>query len=296
MNWNHRRRPFLLTLVSTGILSAFAGAAPGIGRLPEPTPAERSTVERLESAKAQLERATELKRALRGLQGEARDRARSEAVSAYRAVREFFAADAAACAEASFRAGELLRAAEDVAGALAEFGIARDRGAGTDFRVRAMLEVGHLERRMKHAQPALAAYEAVVAEESATKRQKDEALLWVGRVYGDQERFDDARRVWQKVADGGEDPLDRVRAFDLIASALVETGDLEGAAGVIKRCHDALSDVAAEETKLGERVRSALDAMRSPEQFSRAVLKRKSASEANDAPGERGSKSGKKTD
>lgn len=296
MNWNHRRHPFLLTLVSTGILSAFAGAAPGIGRLPEPTPAERSTVERLESAKAQLERATELKRALRGLQGEARDRARSEAVSAYRAVREFFAADAAACAEASFRAGELLRAAEDVAGALAEFGIARDRGAGTDFRVRAMLEVGHLERRMKHAQPALAAYEAVVAEESATKRQKDEALLWVGRVYGDQERFDDARRVWQKVADGGEDPLDRVRAFDLIASALVETGDLEGAAGVIKRCHDALSDVAAEETKLGERVRSALDAMRSPEQLSRAVLKRKSASEANDAPGERGSKSGKKTD
>lgn len=296
MNWNHRRHPFLLTLVSTGILCAFAGAAPGLGRLPEPTPAERSTVERLESAKAQLERATELKRALRGLQGEARDRARSEAVSAYRAVREFFAADAAACAEASFRAGELLRAAEDVAGALAEFGIARDRGAGTDFRVRAMLEIGHLERRMKHAQPALAAYEAVVAEESATKRQKDEALLWVGRVYGDQERYDDARRVWQKVADGGEDPLDRVRAFDLIASALVETGDLEGAAGVIKRCHDALSDVAAEETKLGERVRSALDAMRSPEQLSRAVLKRKSASEANDAPGERGSKSGKKTD
>ena len=287
-----RRFSALPAWIAPCALCLLAALSPAHGFQRPVVPGEEPQVQKLESARAQLDHASDLKRALRGLEGETRDRARAEAVAAYRAVREFFASDAAACSEAAFRAGELLRSADDATGALKEFGIARDRGAGTDFKVRAMLEIGHLERRAKHAQPALAAYESVVSEETATRRQKDEALLWVGRVYEDQERFDDARRVWQKVADDGEDPLDRVRAFDQIASLLVQKGDLEGAAGTLKRCHEALADVAAEETKLGERVRAALDSMRSPDQVARAVAKRRKQAEANDAERARGQKSG----
>lgn len=257
--------------------------------------ADAPKTQRFDTAKAQLEHATTLKKGLRGMEGESRDKARADAVAAYRAVREYFGADAALCAEAAFRAGELLRTSDDLPGALAEFAVARDRGAGTDFRLRAMLEIGHVERRSKHHQPAIAAYEAVVADDEATARQKDEAMLWLGRIYADLERFADARRVWQKVADKGDDPLDRIQAFDQIAAVLVETGDLEGAAGVIKRCHDALSDVSQEETKLGERVRSALGAMRCVDQLARAVEKRKAERDADapDPQGERGTKKGK---
>lgn len=259
-------------------------------------PCAAAGVQKFETAKAQLEHATSLKQALRGLNGEARDEARAAAVAAYRAVREHFGTEAAPCAEAAFRAGELLRAADDLVGALTEFGIARDRGAGTEFRVRAMLEIGGVERRAKHPQPALAAYEAVLADGTASARQKDEALLWMGRLYADLERFDDARRVWQKVADKGDDPLDRIRAFDQIAALLVDTGDLEGAAGILKRCNEALADVAAEESKLGERVRNALGAMHSIDTLARAVAKRKQAADASDKKSERGAKSGKQLD
>jgi len=42
----------------------------------------------------------------------------------------------------------------------------------------------------------------------------------------------------------------------------VASGDLEAAAGVVERCREALSEVSAEETRLGERVREALSTMR----------------------------------
>lgn len=272
--------------------SVFEGRAVEV-RAPEA--GEATSTPKLDTAKAQLDRAASLKKALRGTEGEARDQARKEAIAAYRAVREYFGGDANACAEAAFRAGELLRSADDAAGAMAEFTIARDRGAGTDFRVRAMLEIAHLERRAKRMQPAIAAYEAVVADETASARQKDEASLWAGRVYADLERAADARRVWQRVADKGDDPLDRIRAYDLMTSALIDTGDLEGAAGTIERCREALAEVAQEESKLGERVRSALSAMHSVDELARAIEKRKHASDSPETKSERGTKSTKRS-
>jgi hypothetical protein len=195
-------------------------------------------------------------------------------VRAYRAVRTHFPDDVLAGAEATYRAAELLRAGGDAPGALAEFAWVRDRGGESPFRVRALLEIGHLERRAKRTQPALAAYEAVLGDAAASQRQKDDASLWAGSVYQDAERPEDARRAWQRVADGGEDPLDRVRAYDHLALESVGRGDLEGAAGILERCREALSEIAAEETRLGERVRAALTGMRAHDELQRAVAAR----------------------
>jgi tetratricopeptide (TPR) repeat protein len=298
MRKNKGRIQAIIALTATGLFCLIAAAVPcrAASSAELTVVPDAPAVQKFDTPKAQFEHAQNLKKALRGLDGEMRDRARSETVAAYRAVREYFGNEAALCAEAAFRAGELLRTADDLVGALAEFGIARDRGAGTDFRVRAMLEIGHVERRAKHAQPAIAAYEAVVADSTAAARQKDEALLWVGRVYADLERFADARRVWQKVADKGDDPLDRIQAFDQIAWVLIETGDLEGAAGVIKRCNDALSDVSQEETRLGDRVRAALGSMRSVDQLARAIEKRKQSADASDKKDEPAPKTRKKSE
>jgi tetratricopeptide (TPR) repeat protein len=262
-----------LALLALGAFTTgTAHAAPAPGDAP---PAARGSIPRMESAKAQLEHAATLKKAVTGAEGEARDRARKMAIEAYRSVREYFGGDAPACAEAAFRAGELLRAADDMPGAQSEFAIARDRGEGTSFQVRAMMEIAHIDRRAKRLEKALDGYEAVVSDESSTVRQKDDAMLWAGRVYSDLERPKDARRMWQRVADKGDDPLDRIKAWDMMASMLVDQADLEGAAGLLERCREALADVAQEESKLGERVRSALSSMRSQEELARAVEKRK---------------------
>lgn len=236
-------------------------------------------VPRLESSAAQLAHAASCRAAMRGTAGEALVSARASAIEAYRAVREHFAADARACAEASFRAGELLRAASDAAGAIAEFQLARELGAETPFRVRATLEIGHVHRRGERAADAMAAYESVLADTGAKPPQRDDASYWIGHVHQSEGRIEDARRAWKRVAEGAEDPLDRIRSWDCIALTFVASGDLEGAAGVVERCREALSEVAAEETRLGERVRDALSTMRVLDDLQRAVQERDAARE-----------------
>lgn len=259
------------------------------------TPAEEP-VKKCENAEAQLKLATELRNALRGLAGPERDAARARALAACRALRLYFPNEGWACAEASFRAGELLRAAGDLAGAAAEFQAAREQKGESPFRVRALLEIGHLQRAAKDHEKALASYEAVLADPSATPGQRDDASLWSGSVYRELKRPADARRVWQRVADKGEDPLDRIRAFDEIALLLVESGDLEGAAGMLERCKEVLAGPAAEETRTGERVRSALANMRAVGELQRAVERKQSGGEDKRTRKERGAKGGEKRD
>jgi len=249
-------------------------------------------VRKCENAELQLKLATELRNALRGLEGAERAAAQARALAACRAVRQYFPNEGWACAEASFRDGELLRAAGDLAGAAAEFQAAREQKCESPFRVRALLEIGHLQRKAKEFPKALASYEAALGEQGATPGQRDEASLWAGAVYRELERPADARRVWQRVADAGEDPLDRIRAFDRIASLLVESGELEGAAGTLERCKEVLAGPAAEETRTGERVRSALANMRAIEELQRAVERKQSGGEEKGKAKGGGSKGG----
>jgi tetratricopeptide (TPR) repeat protein len=280
------------------LLLLLAGSAAAL-LPPRPAPPVRACaaaaeepVKKCENAEAQLKLATELRNALRGLEGAERDAARARALAACRALRQYFPNEGWACAEAAFRAGELLRGAGDLEGAAAEFQAAREQKGESPFRVRALLELGHLQRKAKALDKALASYEAVLGDQGATPGQRDDALLWAGSVYHGLQRPADARRVWQRVADSGEDPLDRIRAFDRIASLLVESGDLEGAAGTLERCKEVLAGPAAEETRTGERVRSALQNMRAVEELQRAVERKQSGGEDKPTRKERGSKNG----
>jgi len=263
---------------SVGIVFCVLGAALP-GRAAE-TPKERARTEaapavpKLESARAQLDHADGLRRALRGIEPAARADARRRAVEAYGAVRTHFGRDAAACAEAAYRRAELLRQDGDLDAARADFKVARERGTGTPWRVRAALELGHLERRAKRMAEALGAYEAVVADDAAAPGQRDDAALWAASILSELGRGDDAVRTWKRVGEEGDDPLDRIRAFDAWAQHLVVRGDLEGAAGVLERCRERLSDAAQEESRLGERVVAALAAMRAQEDLARAIERR----------------------
>lgn len=211
---------------------------------------------------AQLAHARAQKSELIGTVGEAREQARREAVNAYRAVRRHHPKARVAISEACFRAGVLLRAGGLVEEARVEFGLAVHAGRGTDFRARARLELGHLDRRERRSPDALGHYLGVIVDERACRRHRDAALYWTGRVHADAGRRGDARRAWERVAVDAEDPVDRVRAYDELGLLWIDEGDPEAAAGAWERCRRALVEVAQEETVTGARVRAAMERMR----------------------------------
>ncbi len=257
----------LLILFPAPLAVVHGQSAPPARAVPAETP-------KLESAVAQLQQATRLKTGLRGFKDEARKLRETEVVAAYRAVRQHWPQAYEQCAEAAFRAGELLRAGADFAGAQTEFEYVRALNVDTPFRSRAGLEIGHLQRRSKHAEPALDAYLAVVDDPKSEPARRDEAALWAGRLYTELGKPNEARRQWEAVAQRSEDSMQRIDAWDELALALVDSGDLEGAAGWIAKARETLADAALEETAQGERVRGALERMRAIRRLERAVAAR----------------------
>jgi tetratricopeptide (TPR) repeat protein len=235
--------------------------------LQEPAPNARG-------ARELLERASDLKGRAATLRGREREALRRRAIETYRAVRERFPQSSDEIAEACFRAGELLRASGAAGEARAEFERARSAGADTPFRSRAGLELGHLARRAEHFEEALDAYRDVLADLHTPPAQRDQAWLWAGRACVELERPKEAREHFRRAAELALDPCHRIEAHDALALSWIECGDLEGAAGQLAQCREALRDAALEETPTGARVRSALLNMRSLERLKRAIAQR----------------------
>jgi tetratricopeptide (TPR) repeat protein len=228
-----------------------------------------------QAARELLERAGDLKGRLFEVRGREREALRRRVVEAYRAVRQGFPAEKAAVAEASFRAGELLRSSGSAGEARAEFELARAAGAGTPFRARAGLELGHLARRAELHEDALARYREVLSDEDCPAQQRDQAWLWAGRACAELGRAAEARELLRRAAERAQDPCDRVEAYDALALAWIAAGDLEAAAGELARCREALRDAALEATPSGARVRSALVNLRAVERLKRAIASRR---------------------
>lgn len=261
----------LFGIFNAAILRPNAPVAPAVSQAPAKAGADTP---KLESAAAQLEHASKLKTSMRGAKDDTRKALALEVVASYRAVRQYWPESGEICAEAGFRAGELLRSSGDFAAAQAEFVFVRSVSQRSSFRARAGLEIGHLERRAKQAARALDAYLAVVNDPLSEPARRDEAALWAGRIYAELGKLDEARRQWEAVAQRAEDPLQRIDAWDELALELVDGGDLEGAAGWIAKAREIMTDVALEETAQGERVRNALEHMRAIHRLERAIAAR----------------------
>lgn len=244
-------------------------------------PAERKWLEtvvpRMATPEAQLGHARRLKRELGAKSGEERLFWRKLAVEAYQAVRVFHPEARTVAAEAAFRAGEILRSAEQDGPAAAEFRWCAQHARGTDFRARARLELGHLERRAERWREALELYVDVAADPEAAPARREDAWLWAGGAWSALGRTEDARTAWRRVAEQGSDDLLRVRAFDELGLSWLAAGDVEGAAGELARALEALSPRALEETESGERVRDALLRMRIVEELPRAIAARRAS-------------------
>jgi tetratricopeptide (TPR) repeat protein len=251
-------------------------ASGGDSQSPPPATPAVEPVPRLATPEQQFQLAVRLKQSLRGKLGRERESLLLQAVAAYRAVREHHPLQRGLGAEAAFRAGELLRSADRAEACLVEFEFARELGARTPFRARAVLEIGHVHRRAGRHREALDAYLALAADATSAGTWREDAELWAGRIYALQGRVEEAHRLFERLAGKAADAVTRIEAFDELALAYVDANDLEAAAGELARCREALSDEALEETELGERVRSALQWMRSIPRLEQAIRARAS--------------------
>lgn len=265
---------------AVALLAMFDGADRGRGAHDDPVPLEIA-VPRRSTARHQLEHAAALKRQFLERKEAERDFWRELTVEAYQAVRVHHPDAMALGGEAAFRAGELLRAAGAGERALEEFRAAARLGRGTPFEARAELEIGHIHRRAGRTREALDAFHGVAASRTAAGRRRDDAWLWVGKLQHARGRTSDAVRAWRLVADGEGDALDRIEAFDLWALSLVESHDLEGAAGVLQAARTALFERSLEETEFGERVRAALERMRVVDRLTDAIEKRRTRDDSS---------------
>ena len=241
-------------------------------------PQEPRDVPRLETARAQLD-AADLERAK--LRRMARARwadERRRVASCYAAVRAYFPESGAVAAEASFRAGELLRCAGETARAIEEYEHARRLGAGSDFGARATLELGHVERRRRAWQRALDRYLEVAGDAAARAHWRDEGAIWAGKTYAAMGELAAARRQLAQVTKSSLDPLVRLRAFNEWAMVFVLVDDVEAACGVLAECRQSLAEHAREQTELGARVRAALARLSCIRAIEHAVARRRGTS------------------
>ena len=243
-----------------------------------------TAVPRMATAEAQLAHARRQKFEMRRQPDSELASWRRCTVEAYRAVRVFHPDARAACVEAAFRAGEILRAAGDEAGALVEFRWAARQGGGGEFRTRALLEIGHVHRRAQRFREALDAYLEVGGDPASSAARREDAWAWAGTSWKRLGNLEEARSAWRRVAEHGTDPLARITAFDELALSYVEESELEGAAGVLDQCLRALSASALEETEQGERVENALLRMRVVDELSRALARKRDAGVERGSP------------
>jgi tetratricopeptide (TPR) repeat protein len=226
-------------------------------------------------AQAQVRLAQRAAGALRRCAPPELDEVRAHVAAHWIAVRLWFPDDLPRAAEAAFRAAELLRWCGDIDSAARELEWARQLPVASAFRVRAALELGHLERRRRRFERALDLYSAVANDPTASAHWRDEACIWAGKTHAALGRTGEAARWFTRVAEGQGDALDRVRAFDEWASSFVATGDIEAAMGVLARCRVALHERAQQLTSAGERMRLALQRMRCVNAVERAVAERR---------------------
>ncbi len=267
-----------------GVTAAGASAAPAPGRAVAAVgvPALAGDAPGKEAdAKAQLRKADEARRAIRG-KGVARREGAEIAAAAYEAVLSHFPDAKSETSTAAFRLGELRRQLGDLEAAKKAFAQVVAIGGDRRLSARAVLETAHVLRRAKELGKAMDAYRRVATDFADEAPTRDDALYWIGSLHAQAKDLGKAREAWQAVADRGADPLDRVRAFDRIARTWIQQDDLKEAARTIEAAKLALHDVAADPSTRGARVRKALDRMKAVRDLERRQGKPEAGKDAGD--------------
>jgi tetratricopeptide (TPR) repeat protein len=219
----------------------------------------------------QLVQARAAQAAITGSRGELKRKRQQAAVEAWRAVREHHPRARAAIAEAAFRRGELLRAMEESGASRGAFQeVLEFAPADSTWRVRALLELGHLARREGEWEKALVSYRRARETRGADLRHRNAAREWITKVQlkrGAWTAAEAAARDWRQHA---ASLLEEVRAEDRRLEALIGQRRLTQAWRELEELRERMAEHARRPTDEAEAIATALEGMRAPTLLRRA--------------------------
>jgi tetratricopeptide (TPR) repeat protein len=217
---------------------------------------------------------TRLKRSASGKEAEEKHAALTAAAKECERIAKGAGLEPAVAAEAHWRAGELwrtLRHEEEARGCFTA--TTRFAEAAPRLAARAWLELGHLDRRAKRWDDALASYRRVVALQPEQRRESASAFTWQGKVLLAKGDAADGHALLLSVgARFPELPLDDVRNVDTVACDWIEAGRLEEARDLVADClarhapadtDDPSEEADDDEAESDASLRRALDKMKS---------------------------------
>ncbi len=275
-------------------LSPCLMAAVPVQQKKKPSPAKE--------ARAALVAAGKLTRVPKGSSKKARLDAKARAVEAYTQVEARFVEQAPIVALARFRRGQLLGRMGQEEQALRAYrgALSADRAG---IGARAMLEAGHLERRIKRYSQALGFYResasmaqpkpearsevpgskpessassGVQAKASAANlRYGSEARLWIGVTLSSLGRVPDARKCWSDLAaEPARDARLRIKAFDRLAMSYMADKQEEEAKKVLADADESLAAACDGKSKTAQSLRRSLNRMRARKALAKAETSR----------------------
>ncbi len=225
-----------------------------------------------ESARAALAEAAASRKEAQKLSGEEREQAMHAVLAQYASIAEDERFAVAGRAEASFRAGDLLRVGKQLDEAAAMYARAAELGGTTagaeEFAARGLLEAAHLKRRAHDVEGALTLYAAVRERFPGEKRTAAHAVTWQGKLELQSEQRERGMATLLGFRElFPEYPAEAVRNTDLVALEQLEAGDEAGARQTVEQLQKAMEPILAEGGKRAESVSKALAAMRVTEQL-----------------------------
>jgi tetratricopeptide (TPR) repeat protein len=224
-------------------------------------------IEKMESAVVQLRSAKTIKSESRGTKGAARVLALDKACAAYDAVVKYWPESGVLTAEAAFRSGEINRSLGRPGAAKGSFEVAFDQGEGSTFAPRAILEIGHIHRRVSEMDKALEYYGRLASIKGVPVRYLNDSREWAGKVHfeiGHWEKALDAFKQWSVNSEG---PIEQVKAVDLQLRCLLELKQIDAGRALLAKTMEELTPLSEEPSKEGVRLKRALERMKAPSQF-----------------------------
>lgn len=289
--------------ISRLTLSLIGGAVLGIfilpslvGAMPPGTSFWQKKQSPAKAARAAMTAAGKLGRTPKGASKKEKLAARARAVEAYADLETRYATHAGIVAEARFRKGQILGRMGQEEQALRAYRGALSADA-SKIGARAMLEAGHLERRLKRYSEALGFYRESAAlgkpakarsaksgkgkatvgatPSPSNRRYGSEARLWTGVVLSRLGRVPDARKCWASLAAlAGLDARLRIKAFDRLAMSYLGDKKEDEARKILADADESLAAACEGKTKKAQSLRRSLDRMRSRKALAKAEAAR----------------------
>ncbi|MDP6963601.1 MAG: hypothetical protein QGF46_05480 [Planctomycetota bacterium] len=224
--------------------------------------------QQLESVEAQFDFAKSQKRMCIGLAGVEKVEQKKKAAQAYGEVKKYWPQGHPYVEEACFRQAELLRSLEEVGAARGCFeDVLEVAPPSSDFYIRALLELGHLCRRVKQNKQSLEYYQRAADHKKGSLKYQILGQAWLAKLYYQLQDYAlaiSAAKEWQARSLSS---VDYIRATDLLICAMSRNRNWREADSLLGNLRKKMARRATAPSEEGEAISRALDSLKGPKEI-----------------------------